>query len=68
MQQQDHGVRVLHAFSNMTVGRVVFPPGMVREKWLRAGLVEVVTQEYADEQIKAAPVDRMMRTRRQFQR
>ena len=61
MPEQDLGVRVIHAYSNMTVGRVIFPPGMLRQQLLRGGLVEVVTEEYPDEQIKASPVNRMMR-------
>jgi len=62
MPEQDYGVRVLHAYGNMTVGRVIFPFGMERGQLLKAGLVEVVTPpEYQDEEIKASPVNRMMR-------
>lgn len=38
----DHGVRVLHAYANMTVGRVIFPNGIERQKLIKAGLVEKV--------------------------
>jgi hypothetical protein len=59
---EDLGVRVILAYDNMTVGRVIFPPGMLRQQLLRTHRVEVVTPEpeYLDEQIKS-PVNRMMR-------
>lgn len=48
MTEQDYGVRVLHAWSNMTVGRVIYPPMMLRQELVKRGLVEVVQPE-ADE-------------------
>lgn len=42
MTSQDYGVRVIRAYSNMTVGRVIFPPGVLRDRLVATGFVERV--------------------------
>lgn len=49
MVAEDRGVRVIRAYSNMTVGRVIFPPGMLREQLMKAGFVEPVSADQAGE-------------------
>jgi hypothetical protein len=62
---KDHGVRVVRAYGNMAVGRIIFPPNMLRQKLIQEHWVEaVMPPEYQDRQIKDAPVNRMMRARR----
>lgn len=50
--QRDYGVRVVVAYSNMTVGRVIFPFGMERQELVRKGLVVPVKPE---EEAEAKP-------------
>lgn len=40
MQEGDYGVRVIRPYANMTVGRVIYPPGLLRDKLVKGGFVE----------------------------
>jgi hypothetical protein len=40
---QDYGVKVKIAYLNMQVGRVIFPPAMLRDQLVRCGFVERLT-------------------------
>lgn len=52
---KDYGVRVIRAFSQFSVGRIIFPPGTQRERLLRGNMVEVVkAPEPAPEQKRKA--------------
>ena len=38
--RKDYGVRVVVAFGNNRVGRVLFPPGLLRDALVKRGFVE----------------------------
>lgn len=39
---KDQGVRVVVAYQQFSVGRILFPPGALRQKLIERGLVEPV--------------------------
>jgi hypothetical protein len=62
---QENRVRVIIAFGNFKVGAIIDTNGTYRGALLRYGWVKPLEPpEYADEQIKAAPADRMLRAKR----
>lgn len=61
LAQQDYGVRVVRAFLNHSVGRIIFPPGAYRQKLLEGRWVEIVVPEVPfemTEDVSAAPMNR----------
>lgn len=40
--QPDLGVRVITAYSNQRVGRIIFPPALLRDQLIKQGFVEPV--------------------------
>lgn len=48
MKQSDYidkGVRVTRAYGNMSVGRVIFPPALLRDKLVQTGFCERIVDE-----------------------
>lgn len=65
MTTEDLGVRVRVAYGQYVVGRIIFPPGVLRQKLLASNLVEKVLPPPRDatEAAFGAPVDRQMHHR-----
>lgn len=53
MTAQDYGVRVVRAYSNMTVGRIIWPPGVLRDRLVATGFVERVQPPAKTEPVSA---------------
>ena len=58
--QQDYGVRVIRAYANQSVGRIIFPNGLERGALLKGGWVEIVVPEVPEitEDVPEAPMNR----------
>lgn len=65
MPEEDLGVRVVIAFGQFPRGRILYPPGVLRQKLLANNLVEKVLPPPRDatEAAFGAPLDRQMHHR-----
>lgn len=45
---KDYGVEVVTAYENKQVGQVIYPPGLLRDRLVRCGLVRARTSDKED--------------------